>query len=463
MLGTPDWSRYLKLGKSTLPDNAFTRSCGSFCKQPRRVLLRARRFIDTNPAFRYLYFRPGLTSVKTLWPLWLLLLCGQFSSAQTAFTKPSEAYEYARRPLTEWETAIRERRQPATPTIRPDIAQQRGKALCPSFSLNSTSGEELYWLAKLCENDHPKALAAVQRYLAGTDLAHAPDARMLLALLQMRATGNWEAAWGTIRTILQEDPIDPDERAQIDVVIDDEATTHPETALEWSKQRYEILLDRMRTERLGMPPVLLDYVLSAGSGFVHQCYVVGETEQGAKVLDQMNGLVNSHPTDANGWGGEDLHWANLEMHAAPPVTVLKMLGGNSSSGLIQAGRVEVISFFFLGCSPCMYELPHWDALQGRYGTQKLLVTDITTYKVNSYLTPSTHSNIEASLEKARLEKAPRIGVLITSDETLASYGISLFPSVAIVDKMGRLRYIGRDMNFEDDDSLGVLLRKLVEE
>ena len=108
-------------------DRAFTRSCGSFCEQPLRVLLRAGRFIDTNPAFRYFYFRPGLTSVKTLRPLWLLLLCGQFSSAQTVFTKPSEAYEYGRRPLTEWETAIREHRQPATPTIRPDIVQQRGK------------------------------------------------------------------------------------------------------------------------------------------------------------------------------------------------------------------------------------------------------------------------------------------------------------------------------------------------
>src|SRR5271156_7134568 len=137
MLGTPDWSRYLKLGKSTLPDNAFTRSCGSFCKQPRRVLLRARRFIDTNPAFRYLYFRPGLTSVKTLWPLWLLLLCGQFSSAQSTFTKPSEAYEYARRPVTERETALHEHMTPAT-RIRPDnIMWQRSKALCPSFSLES--------------------------------------------------------------------------------------------------------------------------------------------------------------------------------------------------------------------------------------------------------------------------------------------------------------------------------------
>ena len=146
---------------------------------------------------------PRVSSVKTLRPLWLLLLCGQFSFAQSTFTKPSEAYEYARRPVTEWETALHEHKTPTT-RIRPDnIMRQRSKALCPSFSLESVSGEELYSLAKLCELDHAKALLAVERYLGGANLAHGADARLLLAVLQMRTTGNWEAAWGTIRTILQ--------------------------------------------------------------------------------------------------------------------------------------------------------------------------------------------------------------------------------------------------------------------
>jgi thiol-disulfide isomerase/thioredoxin len=148
------------------------------------------------------------------------------------------------------------------------------------------------------------------------------------------------------------------------------------------------------------------------------------------------------------------------MHPAPPVTVLKMFGRSSPSGLIHSGRVEVISFFFLGCSNCMRELPDLNDLQKRYGKKKLLVADITTYKMNSYLTPSTHSNIEASQENARLKNAPGNGVVMTSDETLASYGVNGFP---VVDKMGRVRYVGRDTNFEDGDSIGLLIHKLVEE
>jgi thiol-disulfide isomerase/thioredoxin len=400
--------------------------------------------------------------VKTLRLLWLLLLCARFSSAQSTFTKPSEAYEFTRRPLTEWEAALHAGKKPATPNAPTHIVNQRFEALCPSFTLESVSGEELYWLAKLCEQDHEKALLAVKLYLAGSELAHAPDAHLLLAVLQMRTTGSWEAAWGTIQTILQDDPIQPVE-SQIVGAIDNEADTDPEKALEWSKARYAILLSRSQTQKPGVRPVSSSSVFSAGSDLVHRYYLAGEPGQAIKILDDMNSFVRSHPDTATSWGGEDLRWANMEMHPAPSVTVLKVLGRSSDSGLMQLGRVEVISFFFLGCAPCMQELPSLDALQKRYGEKKLLVTDVTTYKANAHLTPSTHSNIKASLEKTRFENAPSIGVVITSDETLASYGVHAFPVLAIVDKLGRIRYVGRDINLQNDDPVGQLIHKLIEE
>jgi thiol-disulfide isomerase/thioredoxin len=400
--------------------------------------------------------------VKTLRPLWLLLLSGQFSSAQLTFDKPSLAYEYASRPVAEWETALREHRTPATKTRPDDVLWQRSKALCPSFSLESVSGEELYWLAKLCGPEPAKALLAVSRYLERSELEHGPDARLLLAVVQMRTTGNWEAAWGTIQTVLQEDPVEPVE-AQIAGVIDDEARDDPQKGREWSKERYSILRDRSQAETLGVSSVSYSFVLDAGYDLVHRYYLAGENEQATKVLEEMNSFVKSHPDEAKDWGAEDLLWANLEMHPAPPVAVLKMLGGNSPSGLIQPGRVEVISFFFLGCTPSNQELSVLDALQEKYGKKKLLVTGVTSYKINSNITPSAPSNVEASLQKARLEKARHVDVVITSDEALASYGVRGFPVVAIVDKLARLRYMGYVLDFEDDDSAGQLIHELIEE
>jgi thiol-disulfide isomerase/thioredoxin len=400
--------------------------------------------------------------VKCLSPLWLLLLFVQFSPVQPKFTKPSEAYDFARRPLTEWQAAIYEHKQPVTLLAPENVVWQRLSALCPSFTVESVHGAELFWLAKLCEQDAPKALLAVQRYLTGSELTHGPDARLLLAELQMRTTGSWEASWESIRTILREDPIQP-VAGQIDEVIDEEAGADPKKALEWSKERYAILLDRSQIEKPGITPVASSYVLGAGSDLVHRYYMAGETGAAGKVLDELNSFAKSHADETADWGARDLHWANLEMHAAPAVTVVKMLRGNPSAELIRPGRVEVISFFFLGCYPCMRELPHLDALQKRYGEKKLLVTDVTSYKVNLHTTGSNHSIIEAALKKALTENAPSIGVVITSDETLASYGIKAFPIVAVVDTLGRVRYIGPDARFEEDDPVGQLIRELIEE
>jgi thiol-disulfide isomerase/thioredoxin len=343
-----------------------------------------------------------------------------------------------------------------------NLVWQRLRELCPSFTVDSVNGSELFWLAKLCEQDAPKALLAVQRYLVGSKLTHAPDARFLVAELQMRTTGNWETSWETIRTILREDPIEP-VSGQIDATIDQEAGADPKKALEWSKERYALLLNRSQTEKPGIAPVAPSYVLGAGSDLVHRYYMAGETGSAVKVLNELNSFAKSHPDETAEWGARVLHWSNLEMHPPPTITSVKMLRGDFSPDLIRPGRVGLISFFFLGCYPCMQELPHLEALQKRYGEKKLLVTGVTSYKVNLYTTGSDHSEIDAAVEKALLEGAPSIGVVITSDETLASFGVKAFPVVAVVDKLGKLRYIGNDANLEEDDPVGSLIRELIEE
>src|SRR5438876_7240236 len=41
----------------------------------------------------------------------------------------------------------------------------------------------------------------------------------------------------------------------------------------------------------------------------------------------MNRFVKSQPEETNTWGAEDLRWANMEMHPALDITVLRLLGG----------------------------------------------------------------------------------------------------------------------------------------
>ena len=60
---------------------------------------------------------------------------------------------------------------------------------------------------------------------------------------------------------------------------------------------------------------------------MHRYYLAGNTERAAKILDEMNRFVKSQPEETNTWGAEDLRWANMEIHPALDITVLRLLGG----------------------------------------------------------------------------------------------------------------------------------------
>jgi len=200
----------------------------------------------------------------------------------------------------------------------------------------------------------------------------------------------------------------------------------------------------------------------AGSDLVHRYYLAGQTERAKAVLAQLNRTQKEHPDVTQGWGPDQLRWANMEMQPAPPIPVLKLYANKSGAELIRRGRVEVISFFFIGCAPCMSEFPDLIALQKQYGG-KILVADVTSYEANSRSTFSTQPEIEAAVSKLRLEFAPDLFMAITTKEALESFSVNGFPTVALIDKAGRVRSISLDKNFGNEEPLGRLIRRLVEE
>ena len=54
-------------------------------------------------------------------------------------------------------------------------------------------------------------------------------------------------------------------------------------------------------------------------------------------------------------------------------------------------------------------------------------------------------------------------MVVTSDETLANYQVASFPVVVVIDKAGRVRYVGREIDFDEDEPVGRLIHRLLEE
>lgn len=55
----------------------------------------------------------------------------------------------------------------------------------------------------------------------------------------------------------------------------------------------------------------------------------------------------------------------MEMKSAPLIPVLRSLGSNPGTDVVRLGRVELVSFFFLGCAPCLSELEELNDFQKR--------------------------------------------------------------------------------------------------
>lgn len=384
----------------------------------------------------------------------LAILFVQIASAQSTFKTPSEAYRYALEPGADWNSDF------VLKSTEREV-RKRSEPLCRNFSVDCQSGEELYWLAKLCKWDGPKAILALERYFATSDPQNGPDARILFVDLELGVTRTWESSWPTLKTILQEDSMTPVESLS-ETAIEEEAEDNIPLALDWARERYTILLARNKTPKAGTAPIPLQYALNAGCDLVLLENQVGKTSDAEKDLTVINNLQKSTTESIRPWTLQKVTWANLEMTAAPEIPVSKILGSLPSSGIFQPGRVEVISFFFLACSPCMEELPGLEALQKRVDTKDLLVADITTYKANDASSPS-HTELERAMESTRSQKAPHVPMVITPDATTAAFGVTGFPTTFVVDKTGKIRWVGHELHYGSDDPVGKLVARLIAE
>jgi thiol-disulfide isomerase/thioredoxin len=379
------------------------------------------------------------------------------------FDKPSEAFAYANAPMAEWEADVKAGRPPKTGIAPKAEVQRRAKALCPSFAVENVSEEELYWLAKLCASQPAIGLTAVQRYLEGSGGKHRPEAHLLLSEMQLRTTRSWASSWETLRTILQEDPIGSEPEVRVRVAIEEEANENEATALKWAEERYSILLQRFRHPKTDVPSVYAGWVILAGADLTHRYYLARETVRAEDTLEEINGLKAEAPDAIEAWPSDHLNWINMEMKPAPAIPVLRPLGSNPGTDVVRLGRVELVSFFFLHCAPCLSELEDLNGFQKRYPKDKVLVVDVTTYKAALQPDAPPHKKVESAIERTRRKKSPHLAMAITTEQTLRDYGIRGFPTIGVIDKAGRLRYAGLSNGYDAGEDLDRLVRRLLDE
>ena len=98
------------------------------------------------------------------------------------------------------------------------------------------------------------------------------------------------------------------------------------------------------------------------------------------------------------------------------------------------GKVVVVHFWAFGCINCIHNYPHYKEWQDRYRDRDVVMIGIHT--------PETSAERDESQlrQKVKEEKFDFAVIADTEQKNWESWGNSMWPSVYLIDKQGRMRY-----------------------
>jgi thiol-disulfide isomerase/thioredoxin len=140
---------------------------------------------------------------------------------------------------------------------------------------------------------------------------------------------------------------------------------------------------------------------------------------------------------------------------APPLNVARWVRGGPS--LLGQGSVSVIEIWATWCGPCVAGMPHLSELQERYRNRHLRVIGLTC--------PDDYGNTLAAVDRLIHEQEDKVRYTIAWDargadpylgvfkgKTIGAYlkgaGITGIPVAFVVDRNGRIAYIGHPMTLD---------------
>ena len=132
--------------------------------------------------------------------------------------------------------------------------------------------------------------------------------------------------------------------------------------------------------------------------------------------------------------------------ASPALKGAKFLQGSEIASYA-AGKVYVVEFWATWCGPCIQAMPHLAAIQEEYKDKGLVVVGVTTKDPNN-----SAEMVAAFVEK----KGKKFGYAFAYCETEETYdafmkasGQEGIPCSFVVDKAGKIAYIGHPMELDD--------------
>jgi thiol-disulfide isomerase/thioredoxin len=132
---------------------------------------------------------------------------------------------------------------------------------------------------------------------------------------------------------------------------------------------------------------------------------------------------------------EDVLIPANKAEAAPEIAGDKWINSDPLTIKELRGKVVLVDFWTFGCYNCVNTLPTLRRFHEQYGSKGLVIVGVET--------PETpYERIFDNLVKAVNKRGIEYPVVTDYDnKTWDAYGVNAWPTVVIVDKSGRIRYV----------------------